>query len=127
VADPTPATADVAFASGGLGAAVEWLAHDFSTRTGIDCAVSVPSTVLVTAERGTVVFRICQEALTNVARHAGATHVSIVLMIDEDSFLALEVCDNGRGITEEEIRRSDSLGLLGMHERAALLARVTKS
>jgi signal transduction histidine kinase len=56
-----------------------------------------------------------------VARHAGATHVSIDLMIDEDSFLALEVCDNGRGITEEEIRRSDSLGLLGMHERAALL------
>jgi two-component system, NarL family, sensor histidine kinase UhpB len=105
----------------GLGAAVEWLAHDFSTRTSIDCAVSVPSNVLVAPERGTVVFRICQEALTNVARHAGASHVSIDLMIDEDGFLTLEVCDNGRGITEEEIRRPDSLGLLGMRERAALL------
>jgi hypothetical protein len=110
----------------GLGAAVEWLAHDFSTRTSIDCAVSVPSNVLVAPDRGTVVFRICQEALTNVARHAGATHVSIDLMIDEDGFLALEVCDNGRGITEEEIRRPDSLGLLGMRERAAMLGGVVE-
>jgi PAS domain-containing protein len=64
----------------GLGAAVEWLARDFETRTGIGCAVSVPSTVNISAERGTVVFRMCQEALTNVARHAGATHVSIDLI-----------------------------------------------
>jgi PAS domain S-box-containing protein len=110
----------------GLGAAMEWLAHDFATRTGIECAVSVPSTVMVAAERGTVVFRICQEALTNVARHAGATHVSIDLMIDEDARLTLEVRDNGRGITEEEIHRPDSLGLLGMRERAALLGGVVE-
>lgn len=110
----------------GLGAAVEWLAHDFATRTGIDCAVSVPSTVLVAAERGTVVFRMCQEALTNVARHAGATHVSIDLMFDDEARLTLEVRDNGRGITEEEVRRPDSLGLLGMRERAALLGGVAE-
>ena len=110
----------------GLGAAMEWLAHDFATRTGIECAVSVPSTVMLTAERGTVVFRMCQEALTNVARHAGATHVSIDLMIDEDARLTLEVCDNGRGITDEEIHRPDSLGLLGMRERAALLGGVVE-
>jgi hypothetical protein len=110
----------------GLGAAMEWLAHDFATRTGIECAVSVPSTVMLTAERGTVVFRMCQEALTNVARHAGATHVSIDLMIDEDACLTLEVRDNGRGITEEEIHRPDSLGLLGMRERAALLGGVVE-
>ncbi len=85
----------------GLGAAMEWLAHDFATRTGIDCAVSVPSNVTIAAGRGTVVFRMCQEALTNVARHAGATHVSIDLMIDADDCLTLEVSDNGRGITEE--------------------------
>ena len=110
----------------GLGAAIEWLAHDFATRTGIDCAVSVPSNVTIAAERGTIVFRMCQEALTNVARHAGASHVSIDLMIDENACLTLEVSDNGRGITEDEISRPDSLGLLGMRERAALLGGVAE-
>ena len=105
----------------GLGAAMEWLAHDFATRTNIDCAVSVPSNVSISPSRGIVVFRMCQEALTNVARHAGATHVSIDLLIDTDDRLVLEVSDNGRGITDEEIHRPDSLGLLGMRERAALL------
>ena len=110
----------------GLGAAMEWLGHDFATRTGIDCAVSVPSNVSIAAERGTVVFRMCQEALTNVARHAGASHVSIDLMIDLDDCLTLEVSDNGRGITDEEVHRPDSLGLLGMRERAALLGGVAE-
>ena len=104
----------------GLGAAVEWLAHDFEMRTGIGCAVSVPSTVNLSVERGTVLFRMCQEALTTVARHAGATHVSIDVIEAGDS-LTLEVRDNGRGITDEEVHRPDSLGLLGMRERAALL------
>jgi len=110
----------------GLGAAMEWLAHDFASRTGIDCAVSVPSNVSIAAERGTVVFRMCQEALTNVARHAGATHVSIDLMIDAADQLVLEVNDNGRGITDVEIHRPNSLGLLGMRERAALLGGVAE-
>jgi hypothetical protein len=110
----------------GLGAAMEWLGHDFATRTGIDCAVSVPSNVTIAAERGTIVFRMCQEALTNVARHAGASHVSIDLMIDADDNLILEVSDNGRGITDEEVHRPDSLGLLGMRERAALLGGVAE-
>jgi two-component system sensor histidine kinase UhpB len=64
--------------------------------------------------------------LTNVARHAGATHVSIDLMIDVDDCLTLEVSDNGRGITEYEVHRPDSLGLLGMRERAALLGGVAE-
>ena len=110
----------------GLGAAMEWLAHDFATRTGIECAVSVPSNVSIAAERGTVVFRMCQEALTNVARHAGASHVSIDLMFDDKDCLTFEVSDNGRGITEEEVHRPDSLGLLGMRERAALLGGVAE-
>ena len=109
----------------GLGAAVEWLAHDFETRTGISCAVSVPGTTTISTERATVVFRICQEALTNVARHAQASHVSIDLIETGDS-LTLEIHDNGRGITDDEIRRSDSLGLLGMRERAALLGGVAE-
>ena len=109
----------------GLGAAVEWLAHDFETRTSIGCAVSVPSNVAISAERGTVVFRMCQEALTNVARHAGASHVSIDLVEAGDT-LTLEVRDNGRGITDEEVQRPGSLGLLGMRERAALLGGVAE-
>jgi PAS domain S-box-containing protein len=104
----------------GLAAAVEWLGHDFAARTGIECAVSVPNLVEISAERGTIVFRMCQEALTNVARHAGAHHVSIDLL-ENGAALTLEVRDNGRGITEEEVHRPGSLGLLGMRERAALL------
>jgi signal transduction histidine kinase len=69
---------------------------------------------------------MCQEALTNVARHAGASHVSIDLMFDDKDCLTLEVSDNGRGITEEEVHRPDSLGLLGMRERAALLGGVAE-
>jgi signal transduction histidine kinase len=81
---------------------------------------------MLAVERGTVVFRMCQEALTNVARHAGASHVSIDLMIDAEDCLLLEVRDNGRGVTDEEIHRPDSLGLLGMRERAALLGGVAE-
>lgn len=109
----------------GLAPALEWLAHDFESRTSIRCAVSVPSTINISPERGTVVFRMCQEALTNVARHAGASQVSIDLVEADDS-LTLEVRDNGRGITAEEVHRPDSLGLLGMRERAALLGGVAK-
>jgi two-component system sensor histidine kinase UhpB len=104
----------------GLAAAIDWLGHDFETRTGIPCAISVPNQIDISAERGTIVFRMCQEALTNVARHAGATHVSIDLLETPDG-LVLEVRDNGRGISEEEVFRPGSLGLLGMRERAALL------
>jgi two-component system, NarL family, sensor histidine kinase UhpB len=109
----------------GLAPALEWLAHDFEGRTNIRCAVSVPSTINISAERGTVVFRMCQEALTNVARHAEASQVSIDL-VEADDNLTLEVRDNGRGITEEEVQRPDSLGLLGMRERAALLGGVAE-
>jgi signal transduction histidine kinase len=109
----------------GLPPALEWLAHDFESRTSIRCAVSVPSTINISAERGTVVFRMCQEALTNVARHAGASQVSIDL-VEADDTLTLEVRDNGRGISEEEAHRPGSLGLLGMRERAALLGGVAE-
>jgi signal transduction histidine kinase len=68
---------------------------------------------------------MCQEALTNVARHAGATHVSIDL-IEAGESLTIEVRDNGRGITDEEVHRTDSLGLLGMRERAGLLGGVAE-
>jgi two-component system sensor histidine kinase UhpB len=73
-------------------------------------------------ETATGVFRVFQEALTNVMRHSGATKVAVVLQEGErslfgDESLVLEIRDNGRGITEEEILNPESLGLLGMKER----------
>jgi hypothetical protein len=104
----------------GLGAAIEWLAHDVEARTQIVCAVEVPEDLSLPFELATPLFRICQEALTNVTRHACASYVSIRLTVG-DGQLALVVEDNGRGITDDEIHRHGSLGLLGMKERVALL------
>jgi PAS domain S-box-containing protein len=105
----------------GLVAAVEWAAEEFQARTGIRCQVSMPETnPAIDAERATALFRIFQETLTNIARHAGATRVTIGLS-QEDGHLSLEVRDNGRGIGEDQLSASGSLGILGMRERALLL------
>jgi signal transduction histidine kinase len=102
----------------GLVAAIEWQAQDFERRSGIVCrCTAVEDDIMVDRERATVVFRICQEALTNIARHAGATDVSIRFEEQEGSLL-LEVRDNGHGIPPEKIADPHSLGLLGMRERA---------
>ncbi len=104
----------------GLVAAIEWQAQDFQRRSGIVCRCTAgEEDIHVDRERATVVFRICQEALTNVARHAHATHVTIRFEEQADSLL-LEVQDDGEGIPQEKIAAPDSLGLLGMRERAAL-------
>ncbi len=102
----------------GLAAAIEWQAAEFEQRTGIRCAVSAPAQPpKLEAARATAVFRIFQEALTNVARHAGASHVQIQLR-EVDGQMELTIADNGRGISEVE-GAAQSLGLLGMRERAA--------
>ena len=104
----------------GLVAAIEWQSHDFERRTGIACALHTDEDDLaVEPGRATAVFRICQEALTNVARHADATAVTIRLE-QHHGMLMLEVKDNGRGIPHEKILYPHSLGLLGMRERAEL-------
>ena len=73
----------------------------------------------------TAIFRICQEALTNVMRHAGASRIDILLE-EEAERLVLVVKDNGRGISPEQLRNGESLGIVGMRERAlALGGRVT--
>jgi signal transduction histidine kinase len=102
----------------GLEPAIEWQARDFQERTGIQCEF-VSDNINLDQERSTAIFRIFQETLTNVARHAKATRVNIRLKEDTDKII-LEVEDNGRGITEQEIYNPRSLGLLGMRERALL-------
>ena len=102
----------------GLTAAVEWEVQQFQARAGIRCALDVsPPELTVAPARATTVFRILQEALTNVARHAHATEVSVELK-ETAEHLTLEVKDNGKGVTAEQLTHPQSIGLLGMRERA---------
>ena len=105
----------------GLADAIEWQAKDFENRTGIGCKLSLHATDKITdAVRSTAIFRIFQEALTNVMRHAAATQVTVGLEKADDR-LILEVSDNGIGIAEERIFDSKSLGLTGIRERVLRL------
>jgi signal transduction histidine kinase len=105
----------------GLAAALEWQAQEFQARTGIHCRVSARlHEPPLDPELTTTFFRIFQETLTNVIRHAEATHVEVQLKEDAARVI-LEVRDDGRGISKEEISDPKSMGLLGMRERAALL------
>lgn len=104
----------------GLIAAVEWQLQQFQSRTGIDCNCETALDKWdLDPDRATAVFRIFQEILTNVLRHAQATRVHVEILKDSDA-VVLEVRDNGRGITESEKTNRRSLGLLGMRERALL-------
>ena len=101
----------------GLAAAIQWQAEDFQSRTGITCCVILDTEAdQLTQDESTAVFRIFQETLTNVLRHAAATEISGRLW-EEDHQLMLEVKDNGKGITDTEISNPTSLGLVGMRER----------
>ena len=105
----------------GLVAALEWQANDFQSRTGIPCHVtSKVDDSQLTQQVATVFFRIYQEALTNIIRHAKASRVDVRLSEENDA-LVLTVKDNGRGISEEEIANTRSIGLVGMRERAMLI------
>ena len=105
----------------GVAAALEWMAKDFQNRTGIGCKVSIQGVGKISdTVRATAIFRIVQEALTNVMRHAAASRVNMSLM-KKDHTLVVEVRDNGIGITEGRITGSKSLGLIGIRERVRLL------
>jgi signal transduction histidine kinase len=105
-----------------LVATIEWQLQEFQTRSGIrGKLISAPEETTLDADGATTVFRIFQEILTNVARHAQATQVEVTLE-ETATFLTLHVHDNGRGITESEIHSPKSIGLLGMQERARLRA-----
>ncbi len=101
----------------GLAEAVKWYAEGFQNRTGIRCDVSiVPENFPAKEERSTAVFRIFQETLTNVALHAEATVVKVELRSASGN-LELEVKDNGKGITREQLTDAKSFGLIGIRER----------
>ena len=101
----------------GLSAAIEWQADEFERRTAIKCNVYVdPEDIILARERSTSIFRIFQESLTNIARHANATMVDISLK-EEYPTVELKVHDTGKGITKEQILDPRSFGLIGMHER----------
>lgn len=100
----------------GLAAAIEWQANEFGSRTGIDCMVSVPAADLtLDGDQATEFFRIFQECLTNIIRHAEAKTVRVILD-EQDGELVLTVADDGKGFLESDV--SESLGFLGMKERA---------
>jgi PAS domain S-box-containing protein len=105
----------------GLAEALREEARRFEERSGIACQLRLPSESLVLpSETSTTIFRVFQEALTNVARHAQATSVNMSLETRADS-IVLQLEDNGKGIPPEAIGDSRSLGLLGMAERASSL------
>ncbi len=105
----------------GVTAAIEWMAKDFQTRTGIVCKVTIQAVDKITdTVCSTTIFRIAQEALTNVMRHSLASQVNMSLKKKGD-ILILEVRDNGIGIMEGRISDSKSLGLIGIRERVLLL------
>ncbi|HEX5338224.1 MAG TPA: PAS domain-containing protein [Gallionella sp.] len=104
----------------GIASALEWLAGRFGSNTGIRCEVRVDDMEMELDEcQAIAVFRIVQESLTNVARHAQADKVDIVLCRDGDDYL-LKIRDNGKGFDNQSIK-CDSFGLVGMRERALLL------
>lgn len=102
----------------GLLAAMDWLADEFRTRTKLTCDLALPAEAPdLSSEQTTAVFRIFQESLTNVARHADASRVRASLAID-GSTLRLTVSDDGCGISAEQSAGPQSIGISGMRERA---------
>ena len=102
----------------GLAAAIEWQAKEFQKRSGVRCRLSLlgNAPLAIDRERSTAAFRIFQELLTNIARHAKATRVDITMGLEAGALL-LEVGDNGVGMDESAVFSPKSLGLLGMRER----------
>jgi signal transduction histidine kinase len=105
----------------GLSAALEWQAREFEVRTGVECRIrSDPDDIVLDPALSTALFRIFQETLTNVARHASASRVDVVLT-NFGGRVEMEVTDDGRGIRPEQVSNGRSLGIVGMRERVRSL------
>ena len=102
----------------GLAAAIEWQAQELEKRTEISFEFkSSPGEIVLDEGRSTTIFRICQEALTNVVRHAKASKVKIDLR-KKSGNIVLKISDNGKGIEDVRLSDSEAFGLIGMRERA---------
>lgn len=105
----------------GLLPAVEWLVENFTQRTGVRCELAVGTAELkLHGEQSTAVFRIIQESLANIAKHAKASRAEVTIE-QNGAEVTISVHDNGRGFSLQDPRKSDSFGLLGLRERAYLL------
>jgi len=114
--DLRPAVLDL-----GLAPAIEWQVQDFAQRSGIECALAIDDDEIAVEDGlATAVFRILQESLTNIVRHAHASRVDIALHAADGS-LMLEVADNGVGIDKENRKKTTSFGLVGIRERVLTL------
>jgi len=114
--DLRPSTLDL-----GIVAALEWQAREFEKQSGIACIFrSFDADIALEQDHASALFRIFQEALTNIAKHAGATRVTVSLR-RQRQHLILSICDNGRGITPADRLKPQSFGLRGMSERATAL------
>jgi signal transduction histidine kinase len=104
----------------GLEAAIEWQVEEFQKRMGYPCKLDLNAREIgIDNERDVAIFRILQEALTNVARHAHADHVEVSLH-KSNSLLVMTIKDNGIGIEDQKKRSTSSLGLISMNERAGV-------
>lgn len=101
----------------GFAAAIEWQAKDFQKRNGLPCRFRNDGEIELDPDRATAVFRIFQELLTNISKHARATEVEVTLSANQQR-LYLEVSDNGAGISDSDRDKRDSYGIRGMLERA---------
>jgi PAS domain S-box-containing protein len=110
----------------GLRAAIEWLVREFGTRTGVTCALRMPERLpVLDADHTTSLFRVLQEVLRNVSRHAGGAHVEVSMIVDA-GLLTLAVADDGHGFDVSVPTGPGSMGLVGIRERvAAMNGRVT--
>lgn len=101
----------------GLEAGIEWYTKEFSERNGIEIILDIDSDIVIHSDVSLVVFRIMQESLTNVSRHAKATQIDIQLSKDKN-YIILLITDNGIGISESQLKSKTSFGIIGMKERA---------
>ncbi len=104
----------------GLLAAIEWVVHNFTQRHGIPCALDMHESLELDEPYATAVFRIVQESLANVGKHAHATQASVAV-VRERGEIVITVRDNGTGFDPDAARQPQSLGLIGLRERAQLL------
>lgn len=104
----------------GLSATLRWYAGQFAQMTGIAVELRIPEEVSLPSEASTVVFRIIQEGLTNVAKHSAATKARISLSLRKTE-LVVRLSDNGVGLSEDSLSKQDSFGVIGMLERACHL------